>query len=236
MAALPTSAVSRFLFMPATVVALTTMVDAAIQARAASAARVADEAMVADAAQTPTETAGRQRAPQHEGTAAISRTTSRDAAIVLAHLRQQLARVTGVPEKRQADIETLGLALDAARTRKIEPEKIAALADALATALAQGTFEEVTIERLAEDLYAALNNRALTGEQAALVAVDVESVLQDAGAPEPHAAHVLTALQGVCPHAVVPPPAAQDAATAATAQGQAATKRALLVLSRGSSE
>jgi hypothetical protein len=212
MSALSPSAASRFLFVPAAMVALTTM------AGAMSAGTVP------------------QSAPRRVGTTAIRHTSSRDAAIVLAHLRQQLARVTGVPEAKPADIETLSLALDAARTRPIEPERMTALASALAAALAQGIFEETTIERLAEDLYAALNNRALTGPQAALLAVDVASVLQDAGAQEPHATTVLTALQGVCPGAVLPAPEPTDASSASTPQAQAATKRALLVLTRGSSE
>jgi hypothetical protein len=244
MSALALSALSRFRFVPAAVVALTTMGGATSAAAMPAAAMPASPMAASTVAQGGgavsggTETAGavRQNAPRRAGTTPIKRTISRDAAIVLAHLRQQLVRVTGVAEKRPADIETLGLALEAARTRPIKPEGIAALADALATALAQGTFEETTLERLAEDLFAALNNRALTGEQAALLAVDVASVLQDAGAQEPHAAMVLTALQRVCPGAVLPAAEPTDASSASTPQAQAATKRALLVLSRGSSE
>jgi hypothetical protein len=210
-------------------VALTTMAVAMSAGTAAASGAAVNSG--ADAADTV-----RQSVPRRVGTTAIKHTTSRDAAIVMAHLRQQLVRVTGVPAAQAADIETLSLALEAARTRPIEPERITALAGALAAALAQGTFEETTIERLAEDLYAALNNRALTGQQAALLAVDVASVLQDAGAQEPRAAIVLTALQGVCPGAVLPAEEPTDASSAATPQAQAATKRALLVLTRGSSE
>ena len=126
-------------------------------------------------------------------------------------------------------------ALDAARSRPVPKERITALAEALAAALAQGAFEEVTLQRLAEDLYAALNNKALTADQAALVAVDVASALQDAGAVEPHVTVVLTALQAVCPKAVI----TEDTVPGkpgSPAQAKTPTKRSLLTLSRDSSE
>ena len=206
------SVASRCVFVPAAVIAVISMAGAS--------------SAVAGTQEVHTAT-------QRVGTAAIAHTTSRDAAMVLTHLQQQLTRVTGVPEPRKRDLETLTLALDAARTRKVEEKRMVALAEALATALGQGTFEEVTIQRLAEDLYAALNNKALTAEQAALVAVDVASTLQDAGALEPHVTLVLNALQGVCPAAVAPP----DATTGAPGSPDQKTpaKRSLQTLSRDSS-
>jgi hypothetical protein len=174
-------------------------------------------------------------APRRVGTAAIDHTTKRDDATPMTHLQQQLTRVTGVAEPRPADIETLTRALDAARSRPIARARLIALAEALAGALAQGQFEEVTIQRIAEDLYAALNNKALTTEQAALVAVDVAAALQDAGAVEPHVTIVLNALQGVCPEAVMPAEGL-DAKPGAPGQSRTPAKRSLLTLSRDSSE
>jgi hypothetical protein len=176
-----------------------------------------------------------QAAPKRVGTAAIDHTTKRDDATPMSHLQQQLTRVTGVAEPRPADIETLTRALDAARSRPIPRARLIALADALAGALASGQFEEVTIQRLAEDLYAALNNKALTTEQAALVAVDVAAALQDAGAAEPRVTIVLTALQGVCPQAVMPAEGV-DAKPGAPGQSRTPPKRALQTLSRDSSD
>jgi hypothetical protein len=203
---------SRCMFVPAAVVASITMAGAL---SAASAAGLPAQA-----------------ASQHVGTATIAHTTAHDAATVLGRLQQQLMRVTGVAEPRPSDIELLTRALDAARTRPIASARITALAQALIAALAQGTFEETTIQRLAEDLYAALNNKALTGEQAALVAVDVASALQEVGVVEPHVAVVLTALQGVCPDAVMP----ADGPDKTGVHPQTPPKRALQTLSRDSSD
>jgi hypothetical protein len=208
-------ALSRSLFVPATTTVVFTMLAGA-SSQLAAAAREAG-------AQTP----------QHAGTEAIAHTTPRDAGVVLAHLQQQLVRVTGVTTPREADLDTLSRALEAARRRPIKPERMAALSEALAAALGSGTFEEVTLQRLAEDLFAVLNNRALSREQAALVAVDVGAALQDLGVAEPRAALVLTALHGVCPAAVAP---AQTPDTNSATDPRAPAKRSLLTLSRDSSE
>lgn len=166
------------------------------------------------------------------GTAAIDHTTSRDASVVLTHLQQQLGRVTGVSTPSATDVETLGRALEAARVRPVAPERMKALSEALAAALGSGTFEEVTLQRLSEDLYAVLNNRALSREQAALAAIDVGAALQDLGVQEQRASTVLTALEGVCPAAVVHPTNVDDAGEG---QPKTPTKRSLLILSRDSS-
>src|SRR5689334_23106703 len=79
-----------------------------------------------------------QTPPQHLGTEAIAHTAGRDAGIMLSHLQQQLVRVTGVATPRETDVETLGRALDAARTRPVKPQKIAELSEALAAALGTG--------------------------------------------------------------------------------------------------
>jgi hypothetical protein len=168
---------------------------------------------------------------QHVGTEAIAHTTARDAGVVMMHLQQQLVRVTGVATPRDTDVETLGRALEAARTRKVAPERMKELTEALATVLGGGVYEEVTEQRLAEDLFALLNNKALTSEQASLVAIDVGAVLQDLGITEPQAALVLTALRGVCPSAVAPQPTNE---TDASGQPKTAPKRSLLILSRDS--
>jgi hypothetical protein len=201
------------MFVPAAVVASITMAGA-LSAASAAGLPVA------------------QATPQRAGTAAIAHDTSRNAATVLAHVQQQLMRLTGAAEPRPADIETLTRALEAARSRPLPAGRIAALAEALSAALAQGVFEETTIQRLAEDLYAALNNKALTGEQAALVAVDVAASLQEVGALEPRITVVLNALRGVCPDAVLP---ADEAPGQPGAHTQTPAKRSLLTLSRDSS-
>jgi hypothetical protein len=206
---------SRSVFVPATTaVVLTILAGASAHAGAAG--------------------AGVGQTAPRVGTAAIAHTTSRDVGVMLAHLQQQLVRVTGVTTPRAIDIETLTRALEAARVRPVEPGRIAALSEALAAALGSGTFEEMTLQRLAEDLLAVLNNRALSGDQAALVAVDVGAALQDLGVPEQRASMVLTALQSVCPAAV----AAPEATPGTDGSGQAKTpaKRSLLTLSRDSSE
>jgi hypothetical protein len=204
---------SRCMFVPAAVVASITMAGAL---SAASAAGLSAQAT-----------------PQRAGTAAIAHTTSRDDATLLTHVQQQLIRLVGVPEARPADIETLVRALEAARARPLPAGRITALAEALSAALAQGTFEETTIQRLAEDLFAALNNKKLTSEQAALLAVDVSAALQEVGALEPRIAVVLTALQGVCPDAVLPTDAGAPGKPGDHTQTPA--KRSLLTLSRDSS-
>jgi hypothetical protein len=165
------------------------------------------------------------------GTAAITHTTGRDPGVMLTHLQQQLARLTGVATPRDTDVETLGRALDAARARKIAPERMTALTETLAAALGTGTYDEVTVQRLAEDLFAILNNKALTGEQASLVAIDVNAVMQELGVEEPRVGIVLTALRGVCPAAVAPQPASEKDSSG---QPKTPTKRSLLVLSRDS--
>jgi hypothetical protein len=116
--------------------------------------------------------------------------------------------------------------------RQVTPEHMKALAQALAMALGSGTFEEVTLQRLSEDLFAVLNNRALTREQASLAAMDVAAALQDLGVQEQRVSVVLTALEGVCSAAVAHPTDVDDAGPA---QPKTPTKRSLLVLSRDSS-
>jgi hypothetical protein len=166
--------------------------------------------------------------------AAASAASSPGPAIVLAHLQQQLTRVTGVPEVPQHDVEALGRALLAARTRPAQPERVTELASVLATALSHGIVDEVLMQRLAEDLFAALNNRELTKEQAGLLAIDVVSVLQDATVQEQQTALVMAALRRVCPEAIAPAQYAEPGTPQDEAQHR--SKRALLVLSRGSSE
>lgn len=209
------SVLSRSLFVPATTTVVFTMLTGAWPHVAAAAGGAV--------AQTP----------PHAGTAAIAHTTPRDAGVVLSHLQQQLVRVTGVSTPREADLETLSRALEEARRRPVKPERMTALSEALASALGSGTFEEVTLQRLAEDLFAVLNNRALSAQQAALVAVDVGAALQDLGVAEPRAALVLTALHGVCPAAVAP---AQTPDATSPTDPRTPTKRSLLTLSRDSSE
>ncbi len=165
------------------------------------------------------------------GTEAIAHTASRDSSVVLVHVQQQLTRVTGMRDPRPADIETLGRALDAARGRRIKQERMDAFSEALAAALATGSFDEVTLQRLAEDVYSALNSGTLTTEQGALLAADFAASLTDLGVQQSHQTLVLNALQGVCPLAVMP--AAQTAGPNGT---KTPAKRSLLVLSRDSSE
>lgn len=166
---------------------------------------------------------------QHIGTAAIAHIKDRDSRVVLLQVQQQLSRVTGIRDPRQADIETLGRVLDAARGRTIKQERMDAFCEALAAALATGSFDEVTLQRLAEDVYSALNNGKLTTEQGGLLAADFAAALTDLGVQQPHQTLVLTALQGVCPLAVMP-------AQATGPNGQKTpAKRSLLILSRDSS-
>jgi hypothetical protein len=207
------SVLSRSLFVPATTTVVFTMLVGTPSPAAAC----------GPVAQTP----------PRAGTEAIAHTTPRDAGVVLTHLQQQLVRVTGVTRPLDTDVETLGRALEAARRRPVKPERMAALSEALAGALGSGTFEEVTLQRLAEDLFAVLNNKALSREQAALVAVDVGAALQDLGVVEPRAAMVLNALQGICPAAVAP---AQAPDVNGTTDPRTPSKRSLLTLSRDSSE
>jgi hypothetical protein len=202
---------SRSLFVPATTTVLLTFLATAPQA----------------AAQTPT--------PQHIGTAAITHSASRDAGVEQMHIQQQLVRLTGVSVPRDTDVETLVRALEAARTRPVTPERMTALSQALAGALSAGVFEEVTIQRLAEDLFAVLNNRGLSHQQAMLVAVDVGAVLRELEVPEPQTEVVLTALKGVCPSAVAAP---QNGPEGTSTTESKMPKRSLLILSRdaGSTE
>jgi hypothetical protein len=168
----------------------------------------------------------------HVGTAAIDHTTPKDVSVLMAHLQQQLVRVTGVATPRDSDVETLFRALEATRVRPVPREKMIALSQSLASALGTGVFEEVTLQRLAEDLLALLNNKALTADQASLAAIDVSAALQDLGIAERRVEIVLNALKGVCPVAV---PATGTTNTDAAGQPKTPPKRSLLTLSRESS-
>jgi hypothetical protein len=162
----------------------------------------------------------------------IPRIASAQPAVVLTHIQQQLTRVTGVPDASANDIDALDRALLAAQAhRPIQPERVNELGNALAAALGHGIYDEVLMQRLSEDMYAALNNIAITKDQAKLLAVDVSAVMQEAGVHEPDTVQVMAALRRVCPNAVAPTPTAQDASQ----NGEQAPKRALQVLSRGGS-
>jgi hypothetical protein len=153
-------------------------------------------------------------------------------AVMLTHIQQQLTRVTGVPEASPHDVEALDRALLAAQAhRPAQPERVNELGNALAAALGHGIYDEVLMQRLSEDMYAALNNTTITKDQAKLLAVDVNAVMQEAGVHEPDTVQVMAALRRVCPDAIAPAPTAQDASQ----NGEQAPKRALQVLSRGGS-
>jgi hypothetical protein len=221
-------ALSRSLLVAGATVGLTMTAGAMSQGVAATSHEAAQEAARQAAGQTA-DPAPAQATVQHIGTAAIAHIKDRDSRVVLLQVQQQLSRVTGIRDPRQADIDTLGRALDAARGRTIKREQMDAFCEALAVALATGSFDEVTLQRLAEDVYSALNNGTLTTQQGELLAADFAAALTDLGVQQPYQTLVLTALQGVCPLAVMP-------AQATGPNGRKTpAKRSLLILSRDSS-
>jgi hypothetical protein len=185
-----------------------------------AATRVADSDQDAPKAQTPP---GRARIAD-----------SAQPGMVLGHIQQLLTRVTGIPEAPTNDVEALDRALLAAQAhRPAQPERVNELGAALAAALGHGVFDEVLMQRLSEDMYSALNNLTLTSDQAKLLAIDVTAVLQESGVRDTDGVEVMAALRRVCPNAIAPPRGTQDASQ----NGEPATpKRALQVLSRGSSD
>jgi hypothetical protein len=168
--------------------------------------------------------------PAHASPAAPAAATS--IATHLAEIQQRLTRVTGVGQAKPQDVEALTRALIAARATGAEPGHLAALASAVATVLASGALGEESLERLAQDLYAAANHRAQGDHEAGLLAIDIGLLLQEAGADTPTVGSTLTLLQRVFPAAAVP--ANPDGSSPLDRPAQRPTRR-LSVLSRQSS-
>lgn len=104
-----------------------------------------------------------------------------DHAAALLQIQTVLGRMAVSSELVPADAEELGRALVVVRGRAIEDPALKAFTVRLALAMADGAFDDEGLERLAQDLYAAVNSRALTPREASLLAADVETLLRDAG-------------------------------------------------------
>jgi hypothetical protein len=121
------------------------------------------------------------------------------AAVLLADVLKSVERMAASAEPSAADVGTLTRALVAGKSRPVTDAAIATLASSVAAAMAQGDFDDETVERLAQNLFAAVNNRVLTGREASLLVLDVSLVLADAGAPRSAIDAVIGHLSAICP-------------------------------------
>jgi hypothetical protein len=124
---------------------------------------------------------------------------SADPSAILRQLQDTLGRIAASEEPAHEDVTRLTRALASARGRTIADSALATLATALGTAVAQGSFDEESIERLAQNLYATVNSRELTSREGGMVILDVTGLLTEAGAEPPAVDAVIAALRAICP-------------------------------------
>ncbi len=123
-------------------------------------------------------------------------------AAVLSNVQQSLGVMAGALESSPESIRNLEKALSAARGRPIAPGVLRTLAVDLSLALVSVDLYEEAAERLAQNLYSAVNSRTLTSREVGLLVADTVTLLADAGAEPPAIERVTRALVVVCP---VPP-------------------------------
>lgn len=152
---------------------------------------------------------------------------------ILGEINQQLTMVMGDSEPDAENVEALARALFAARGGVNDRAAVDALARAVASVIARGSLSGELLERLSQNLYAAVHPRKLTAQEASLLALDVALLLQESGGTAADVASVLTPMARLCPGVAlpgggnVPPPA-----TASSAHRPA--PRVLSVLTRSS--
>jgi hypothetical protein len=120
-------------------------------------------------------------------------------AALLARVQEHVGRLAAAGEAGAEDAASLTRALVAGKGRSMNDTAIGVLARSLAAAIAQGSFDEEGVERLAQNVFAAVNNRNLTSREASLLVLDVSMVLVDAGADRPAVDAVIGDLSAICP-------------------------------------
>jgi hypothetical protein len=115
-----------------------------------------------------------------------------DHATTLLQMQAILGRMAVSSELVPDDARELARLMNVARGRPITEAAMSALSIRLALAIAEGSFDDESLERLAQDLFAAVNSRELTGREASMLVTDVSMLLSDSGA-EPGAIDAATA-------------------------------------------
>jgi hypothetical protein len=133
-------------------------------------------------------------------------------AAVLSNVQQSLGVMAGALEPSPESIRNLETALSAARGRPIAPGVLRTLAIDLSLALVRVDLYEEAAERLAQNLYSALNSRTLTSREVGLLVADTVTLLADVGAEPPAIERVTRALVAVCPVAPDTMPSSRDRA------------------------
>jgi hypothetical protein len=118
---------------------------------------------------------------------------------LFAGVHEHLARMAGSERPAADDVAALTQALIAGKSRPMTDAHIATVASTVATAIARGAFDEESVERLAQNLFAVVNNGTLTGREASLLVLDVSMLLTDAGTDRAAVDSVIAALSDVCP-------------------------------------
>jgi hypothetical protein len=122
-----------------------------------------------------------------------------DPAATLLQMQAIIGRMAVSSELEPADAQDLMERLAQARGRAIAQPALKALATHLALAVAQGSWDDESVERLAQDLFAGVNSRELTSREAALLVVDVSTLLRDAGVEALAIEAVANAFRGISP-------------------------------------
>jgi hypothetical protein len=126
-----------------------------------------------------------------------------DHAAVLEQMQAVIARMAVSRELVPADAEELALTLTRVRGRTIDGAALRQLTVRLAIAIADGSFDDESIERLAQDLFAAVNSSALSGREATLLVTDVDALLRESGAQRELIESATAALAALGPGGVV---------------------------------
>jgi hypothetical protein len=165
--------------------------------------------VVVAAAPWPVVAAGRAERSDTAGSRAAAST--RNPAAVLSDLQRWLGVMAGALETTGESSKGLAVALTAARGRTIAASAIHALAGGIGQALVGVDLDEEAVERLAQNLYAAMSSRDLTGREVGLLLVDTMTILGQAGAEPPAIERVTRLLMDTCPEAPDSVPAARQA-------------------------
>ncbi len=135
------------------------------------------------AADAAAQTAAAGQPPATRADAARKRPSpENDPATTLLQLQAIVGRMAGSSELAPDDARELARVMSIARGRTISEKALHAFSIQLALAAAEGAFDDESIERLAQDLFAAANSRALTEREALLLMTDVATLLREAGA------------------------------------------------------
>jgi hypothetical protein len=127
--------------------------------------------------------ASSQHTPTRSADAVRKRTPPAiDHSATLLQMEAVLGRIAVSRELVPGDAQELTRLMAAARGRTIPESALSALSIRLALAMADGTFDDDGLERLAQDLFAALNSRELSPREAMLLVTDVSTLLRDSGA------------------------------------------------------